>query len=84
MCERWMKIKNQTGFGEMTDPQFVQYLLRLEEERQKRMKHFVPEVTEVEPLYYEDARLSIAETFFTFAFLQTFTGHFLKIVLDDQ
>ncbi|KAL4235059.1 hypothetical protein ACF0H5_006697 [Mactra antiquata] len=57
MCDKWMKIKNQTGFGEMTDPQFLQYLMRLEEERQKRMLLDSPDILE-EPLYFEDSLLS--------------------------
>jgi len=37
ICDRWLDVKNRTGFVEMTDPKFVHYLLRLEETRQERM-----------------------------------------------
>lgn len=37
ICDRWFEIKKKTGFGEMSDPKFIHYLLRLEEERQAKI-----------------------------------------------
>ncbi|XP_053402794.1 uncharacterized protein LOC123548860 [Mercenaria mercenaria] len=37
ICDRWFDIKRKTGFGEMSDPKFIHYLLRSEEERQTKM-----------------------------------------------
>ncbi|XP_052231986.1 uncharacterized protein LOC127845224 isoform X2 [Dreissena polymorpha] len=34
ICDRWLQVKRRTGFGDMSDPTFVHYLLRLEEARQ--------------------------------------------------
>ncbi|WAR12223.1 hypothetical protein MAR_026403, partial [Mya arenaria] len=34
IIDQWLEIKRKTGYGEMSDPDFVHYLLRLEERRQ--------------------------------------------------
>ncbi|XP_060591554.1 uncharacterized protein LOC132746434 [Ruditapes philippinarum] len=36
ICDRWFDIKRKTGFSEMSDPKFIHYLLRSEDERQTK------------------------------------------------
>jgi hypothetical protein len=36
ICDRWFDIKRKTGFSEMSDPKFIHYLLRSEDEKQTK------------------------------------------------